>query len=965
MNRFRTVLSRAAAAAVLAMGSTAFAQYEVPNPIYAAPGTYYNTATSTDGATLKTQLNAIIDGHTVYSYSGSAHDAAMLKLDEDPNNTNNVLLVYSGVSIAKSSVLNVNYNREHLWPNSYGLDDTNAAYSDLWNLRICDMNVNSDRGNDYYDNGGGVAHAEAPECNQVPGTSWEPRPIEKGDLARSMFYMDTRYSGDGDDGFPRDLVLTSAVGTITTSNNNMGNLSTLLKWHYQDGVSNVDRRRNHLTYTSDTGANGWNGTARNQGNRNPFVDHPEWVWAVFGGGNNNSKMYVGPTPNADGSSAATASLRVMQNGTWGTANVTLTKLGTNPTTYDITATGDITTTVAGPGQAFDYNTQTRSLAVTMNAAAAPTSVLGLKTGTITIDNTDITTGGTAMGSADGNDTINVTGQVVTNRTITATTAAFGRVVIGSNVTTNTTLDSPGSDNTNTRVTVNGTASSADGNGVFITTGTTRQFNGTVITHTRALQGNFATPGSNITGSRSFNLTGEGLAGESVNPVSVSYSATPVDHAQPSLTSGSSTSSQSHDFGYVPSGFAARTTNFTVYNNTGAYSALLTASMDVDGKSISGSSAMTDNVVASNPGTPLAANAAGWGYTATFTPGVVAQDDSATHTINVSDENIPGGTARPSLSFVTNGRTVTSAASFPVTGFMTLLTGETYNTTGMAIGSGVTLTKNGPGTMNVSGAQSNGANSTLNVTAGPVVFNSDTGSAGNSPLAVSVSSGASATLNSSQHLRGLTYAGDVDVTAGGSHMIVANSLSQSGSGNLNLRDAKMVVRGTDVGTWNGSEYTGLIGLVQSGRGDSTWNGIGITTSQTNATTGVLTTLAIASADELGVAGSDWNGETVNSGDTLIAYTWGGDADLNGELNGDDYFYIDSNILQSGSVFGFHSGDFDYNGEINGDDYFILDSNILFAQGAGGPPQSLAAVPEPASALGLLFAAPLFARHRRSR
>ncbi len=947
----RAALVAAATIVSSALVSPSFAQYEVPNPIYAAPGSYYSTATATDGPTLKTQLNAIIDGHTQRTYSSAAGDNALLKLDEDPNNTSNVLLVYNGVSIAKSSVLNVNYNREHLWCNSYGIDDTNKAYSDLFNLRVCDANVNSDRNNDYYDDGGTTANPEAPECNQIPGTSWEPRPIEKGDIARSMFYMDTRYSGDADDDFARDLTLTSNVASITTSNNNMGNLATLLHWHYQDGVSNAERKRNHLIYTSDTGANGWNGTAYNQGNRNPFVDHPEWVWAAFGGGANNSKLYVGATPGADGSSSTTASLRVMKNGTWGTTNVVLTKLGTNPTTYDLTAGGSATSAATGPGQAFDYNTQQRTISVSLNASTATT---GLKTGTLTMDNTDITTGGTALGSADGNDTINVNGQVVDNRVITATPAAFGRVVIGANVTTSTNLSSPGSDNDNTRVTVKGTASAADSNGVFITAGTDRTYNGTITTGSRNLQANFATAGSK-SGSRPFVMQGEGLTGESVNALSASYTATAVEHAQPSLASGSSVSSDTVDFGYVPSGFAARTTNFTVYNNASPSGATLTAGLDVDGKVISGSSAMTDNVVASNPASPLAAGASGWTYTATFTPGGADNNDAATHTINVSDENIPGAAARPSLTFTTNGRTVTSAGNFPATGFINLLTGETFNTTAMSIAGGVTLTKTGPGTMNVNGTQANGANSTLSVSQGSVQLNSDAGS----NLGVSVAAGATATLGSDQHLRDLSITGQVNV-ADGDHMIVTNSLSQSGSGTMDLRGSKLVAKNTAIGSWNGSAYTGLSGLVQQGRGDGSWNGAGLVTSKTNATTGVLTTLAIASADDLGVAGSAWYGEPVSSGDALVMYTWGGDADLNGSLDGDDYFFIDANIVAQEP--GFHNGDFDYNGVIDGDDYFIIDSNIGFAQASGGPPPSLAAVPEPAS-LALLLAAPLLARRRR--
>jgi hypothetical protein len=93
-----------------------------------------------------------------------------------------------------------------------------------------------------------------------------------------------------------------------------------------------------------------------------------------------------------------------------------------------------------------------------------------------------------------------------------------------------------------------------------------------------------------------------------------------------------------------------------------------------------------------------------------------------------------------------------------------------------------------------------------------------------------------------------------------------------------------------------------------------------------------------------------------------YTWGGDANLDGTLNGDDYFQIDDHVNQSGA-FGYQNGDFNYDGLINGDDYFIIDNNISIGQSAApfatidaGP--SVMAVPEPAmlgaSALLLLGA-----------
>jgi hypothetical protein len=185
------------------------------------------------------------------------------------------------------------------------------------------------------------------------------------------------------------------------------------------------------------------------------------------------------------------------------------------------------------------------------------------------------------------------------------------------------------------------------------------------------------------------------------------------------------------------------------------------------------------------------------------------------------------------------------------------------------------------------------------------------------------------------------------------------------GVLDLKDNALLVRNGTLGTWNGTAYTDLQGLVQLGRNEGSWDGRGLLTSMSDATTSVRTTLAIASADDLGIVGGTFRGQTVNAGDVLVMYTWGGDADLNGELNGDDYFFIDSNILAQ--VPGFHNGDFDYNGEINGDDYFIIDSTITFAQnsapfqtgGAGG----LAVVPEPSSAVLFAGIAAMARRRRR--
>jgi endonuclease I len=960
MRKSKFLIAQAAAMAALALATPALAQYEVPNPIYAAPGSYYSTATGT-GVTLKNQLNEIIDNHTVYTYSSSAHDAAMLKIDEDPNNSNNVTLIYSGVSVAKSAVLNTTYNREHMWPNSYGLDDTNAAYSDLWNLRICDANVNSDRNNNYYDDGGVVGNPEAPDTREVEGVSWEPRPIEKGDIARSMFYMDTRYQGDANDGFPRDLVLvgTSQLGNITTSNSNMGNLDTLLKWNYQDGVSNAERRRNHLIYTSDTGPNGWNGTARNQGNRNPFIDHPEWVWTVFSGSSsNNSKIYVSALAPGNGTSTSTATLRVMKNGTWGSSNVTMSKVGANPTTYDVTTTGNATTTAAGVGQTLDYNALQRTLSVSLNAATGTT---GLKTGTIVIDNTDIAPSSAAgEGLNDGNDTITVNGSVVDNRSITTTAAAFGRVLIGANVTTGTTLDSPGADSSNTRVTVKAAASAADANGAFITTGVDQTFNGTLITAIRTVQANFASTGSKA-GARSFTVQGEGLTGEVVAGVSVSYSATAVDHSNASFTAVTNSDAQAIDFGYVPSGFAARTASFDIYNLASGSGALLTASLDVDSAASGGSTQVTTNIA---PMT-VAAGVSPLNFIATYTP-TTAGAVNNTQTIAVSDENIPGATNNAVSPVLTSTAYTVTAATFPNTGFMKLFANETFNTGAFQIAANRTLSMTGPGVMNVNGAQSNGSNSTLAVSAGTVNISTDSGSNAAAPLAVQVGGTGSATFSAQQHLRALTVdAADASTTAS----IATDSLSIINGGQVDLTDKSLAIRNGDAGTWNGT-YSGAQGLVDSGSNNGLWNGTGLITSMP-AALNLTTTLGVAKAsDVLSIAPggtTTWTGLEVSENDVLVRYTYSGDANLDGTINADDYALIDL-YSQTPGASDYNRGDFNYDGSINADDYALIDNgasqnfpplgsrNSLVSSG-------LTAVPEPASIALIALAAPLLARRRR--
>jgi autotransporter-associated beta strand protein len=182
--------------------------------------------------------------------------------------------------------------------------------------------------------------------------------------------------------------------------------------------------------------------------------------------------------------------------------------------------------------------------------------------------------------------------------------------------------------------------------------------------------------------------------------------------------------------------------------------------------------------------------------------------------------------------------------------------------------------------------------------------------------------------------------------------VLKALAIVSPGRLDVADNKLIVHATPVGTWDGSAYSDVTGMIASGRNGGGWGGVsGIITSMTDAASGSRTTLGVASAANVkGTTTSLWGGQTVVPADTLVMYSYGGDANLDGKLNVDDYTRIDSSI--GIGLTGWYNGDFNYDGKINIDDYTILDANIL----SQGPPidagvrydrLSLTSVPEPIS------------------
>ena len=353
---------------------------------YDPPANYYATATGT-GATLKSQLHDIIDGHMVVSYDDARQ--ALQVTDRDPNNANRILLVYNRVSNTAAWDSAATWNREHTWPESR-LGSGGRAVSDLFNLRASSTQVNSDRGNLHF---GGAFGQSFGVKNDKGATVWYPGDADAGMIARQEFYMAVRY--DASDGGTSDLELVSSGNTGTAAR--LGDLSRLIEWHYAAVPDSFERRRNQVIYDSY------------QRNRNPFTDRPEYVWSIFMNQTNDSSLsFQGGTTGADGGSTLAIDLgRVIVGGAVPAAQtITLNKAGLNGTYYSVTTAGAATSTVTGRYNAFNTGvTGNRSINVGLTTS---TAAAGLKTGTVTVDNLDVTTaGGAGRGANDANDVATV------------------------------------------------------------------------------------------------------------------------------------------------------------------------------------------------------------------------------------------------------------------------------------------------------------------------------------------------------------------------------------------------------------------------------------------------------------------------------------------------------------------------------------------------------------------------------
>ncbi|HCR76933.1 MAG TPA: endonuclease I, partial [Chryseobacterium sp.] len=254
------------------------------------PTGYYDGTAGLSGAALKTKLKQIItNGHVDNGYNGLWTGYATTDRDniamagyennntildiysENPNGTDPYSYTYPGGQCSGSSgPEGLCYNREHVVPQS--LFNSNAPMvSDIHFIRPTDAKVNGMRSNFPYgkvgsasftsQNGSKLGTSVSPGYS---GTVFEPVDAFKGDIARMILYFVTRYETQLSGFGTGNMLGGSAFPGLQT-----WELNQLLAWHIADPVSATEIARNNASYTY-------------QGNRNPYIDHPEYVAQIWG-----------------------------------------------------------------------------------------------------------------------------------------------------------------------------------------------------------------------------------------------------------------------------------------------------------------------------------------------------------------------------------------------------------------------------------------------------------------------------------------------------------------------------------------------------------------------------------------------------------------------------------------------------------------------------------------------------------
>ena len=248
-----------------------FNDTNVVNAVDEVTNYYSSIDMKKEGLALRSEVRDLITNtHKKYtSYSELRN--VYKKSDADINKSGNIIWFYSGTSTSFNGTFgssNGATNREHVWPKNGGkaFDAESNCGSDAHHLRPVEFQLNTTRSDNSFNE---VAKTSANIVKQNGSISYDnlcytsggffyPGEGYRGATARILMYVQTRW------GDTYNLRFVDSAG----NNKTIGKISTLMKWHLTEPVTEEEKRRNEEVY-------------KVQGNRNPFIDHPELATKIY------------------------------------------------------------------------------------------------------------------------------------------------------------------------------------------------------------------------------------------------------------------------------------------------------------------------------------------------------------------------------------------------------------------------------------------------------------------------------------------------------------------------------------------------------------------------------------------------------------------------------------------------------------------------------------------------------------
>jgi endonuclease I/chitodextrinase len=341
-----------------------------------APSGYYSSANGLTGAPLKTTLsNIITSGHQDKGYGGLWTAYQTTDIDKNYENDGSILDIYSerptssdpynympgGNQCGTYSTEGNCYNREHIVPQSF-FNEASPMKNDIHFIRATDGKVNGMRSNYPFGKVGSTSFTSqngsklgSSSSLGFSGTVFEPIDEFKGDVARMVFYFVTRYQSQLSSFSSGNMLGGSAFPGLQT-----WELNVLLAWHTQDPVSQVEINRNNASYTF-------------QGNRNPFIDNPNYVNQIWGSQTPTNDTQA-PTAVTNLSIPAKTSSSISLTWNASTDNVAV-------TSYDVYMNGSLksnvsstSTTVTGLNPSTTYSFYVKAKDAAGNVSASSSTV---------------------------------------------------------------------------------------------------------------------------------------------------------------------------------------------------------------------------------------------------------------------------------------------------------------------------------------------------------------------------------------------------------------------------------------------------------------------------------------------------------------------------------------------------------------------------------------------------------------